>query len=296
MVIEQVIEAIHEHERNGAWRSSLAILCGANAVKLIGEELPSLARCLTVNHEIPPYPMLEDHIGREVICQAWRGAVLNVPIFFDPDCPIDYWRVQRFPAIEHPPEFGKDSRWRWNAQKQNWIRNEKTNDDGTRCPLCGNEIAPRMVDGWQIASCNSCGKYASSAGRVKNASIQLVNDAFRDARDIIKRSGEAWSDAVLPDDAWSKQTSKEREEVKQVRAERRQAAQFDGLIDRLSKRGHESEFNPVAVRMGYPAKSLMLTAEQESQARAEWSRRLRELQAEARRKEREQVVVDIDWD
>lgn len=41
---------------------------------------------------------------------------------------------------------------------------------------------------------------------------------------------------------------------------------------------------------------LGLTFAQLDAARAEWSRQLREKQAEARRKEREQVVVDLDWD
>jgi hypothetical protein len=65
-------------------------------------------------------------------------------------------------------------------------------------------------------------------------------------------------------------------------------------MNRFSLRGRESVVAPIdGTRV---LQSATLSAADEALVRKEWAEDLREKQAEVRRKEREQVVLDLDWD
>lgn len=268
MVIEQIVEAIQNREEQGVPRRLLAVFCSPHAAKIIADGICDRAIAGIVDP--PPYRVVEKYIGREMLTEWWVGDIMGVPVLRDPDCPIDYWRVESMPEFfeRKPPKLGGVS---------------VSIVGGTR------EDYERMF-----------------AQQDKQRAIEQINaemeSAINDLRKQIASRHELWSDVPMYGPTqWqgpSISTEGERTWCEFV-AEEIACTAIDGLpvaqcfhrLELRARPGYESRTDPII-----PEPFTSLTFRQEEAARTEWSRRLRELQAEARRKEREQVVIDIDWE
>ena len=256
--IGHIVEAIESNYRDGATRGDLAIFIGARA--LVGLQ-KAWSDDATITAPLCP------HGGSAATAHPRQAALIGETEFER----CYRGEVMGVPILNDP----------WCPQDYWTVQRLKR--DGLNilpCKLCGKPSEVFTLHGIKIMSCSCVEQIPGSPMMV------AIHEPSPEA---VERGKQAFADL------WASEVDAavDMPRCKGYRFE--DERQTRDLVACLEQRGQEQRLNPDVLRLGYPLKHLTLTADEDARARAEWSRRLREKQTEARRKEREQVVVDLDW-